>query len=244
MSYKKLVDGFDGFQKEIIQSEEKNYYKELLEQGQKPEVLIIGCSDSRIDPAILTNSNPGEFFAIRNVAALVPPYHNGGKLRGTSSAIEYAVRFLNVKHIIVLGHEKCGGVEALATGNYQATHYHNFQFLHDWLNIGIEAKEQVFKELECSSDEKKIRALEQATILTSISNLLTFPWIKSKCDAEELQIHGWYFDMKQGALLEYNVQREGFSKLCNHKQSPHFIKENPSLSAFIKKYAQECTCHS
>ena len=243
MPYTKLIEGFRIFQKGYFESEKSAYYKKLVEEGQKPETLVIACSDSRIDPAILTHSDPGEFFAIRNVAALVPPYNNGGKLRGTSSAIEYAVRHLEVKHIVILGHAGCGGVNALATNNYQATNYHDFQFLRDWLDIGLKAKEEVFQKFDCSSDTEKHRILEQATILTSIGNLLSFPWIKDKCDREELQIHGWYFDMMTGELLEYSAESACFEKVSINEDTAQFLKDSPNLNTFLQSYTQSCSCH-
>lgn len=244
MPYKKLVEGFYHFQKDYFKSEKKLQYQELVEEGQKPETLVIACSDSRIDPAILTNSDPGEFFAIRNVAALVPPYKSTSVLRGTSSAIEYAVRFLEVKHIVILGHSGCGGINALATGNYQVGNNHNFQFLNRWLGIGEKAKEEVFKKFHCSHEEEKIRILEQATILTSMENLLCFPWIKDKCDREELQIHGWYFDMITGELLEYNTEQKAFEKINYSDTPPVFLREAPDLSAFLENYTKNCACSS
>ncbi|GJL85408.1 MAG: carbonic anhydrase [Micavibrio sp.] len=244
MPYKKLIDGFHLFQKEYTSSEKGAYYKKLIGREQKPETLVIACSDSRIDPAILTHSDPGEFFGIRNVAALVPPYNNAGLLRGTSSAIEYAVRHLEIKHIVILGHEGCGGVNALATGNYQATSNHNYQFLHHWLDIGAKAKEEVSHKLHDAQDEVKTRALEQATILVSMENLLSFPWIKDKCDREELQIHGWYFDKSEGQLLEYNAKNELFEKVGDSEAAPFFLKDKPNLNTFLKNYMQNCACRT
>lgn len=241
MSYKALVDGFYTFKDCYFNSEKSVEYKKLVEGGQKPDVLVISCSDSRVDPAILTDSEQGKFFAIRNVAALVPPYNNGGKLRGTSSAIEFAVRFLNVKHIIVLGHEKCGGVNALYTGDYKATDRHDFEFLGDWLDIGRDARERVFNGLGDCCDTKKIRALEQATIIKSVANLLTFPWIKSKYDTGEVKIHGWYFDMTKGDLLEYNADKKEFCNIEGNAEA-EAIDEDLCLTDFVNQYKKKCNC--
>ncbi|HOO51978.1 MAG TPA: carbonic anhydrase, partial [Alphaproteobacteria bacterium] len=224
-------------------SEKGEDYQRLVDEGQKPETLVIACSDSRIDPAILTYSDPGEFFAVRNVAALVPPYNNGGILRGTSSAIEYAVRVLQVKHIVILGHAGCGGIDALATGDFQVTKYHNFEFLQHWLGIALEAKEQVFSVLNFYSQEEKTKALEQASILVSLENLLSFPWIRDKCERKELQIHGWYFDMKGGKLLEYSEEKGIFENVENDKsEKTSSLPNKYDLSQFLKKYAQTCAC--
>ncbi|MCB1579861.1 MAG: carbonic anhydrase [Rhodospirillales bacterium] len=243
MAYKKLLDGFSLFKKDYFHSKKGEAYQKLVAEGQKPETLVIACSDSRIDPAILTYSDPGEFFAVRNVAALVPPYNNGGLLRGTSSAIEYAVRFLQVKHIVILGHAGCGGIGALATGNFQVTEYHNFEFLHHWLGIASEAKEQVFSVLSFAGEKQRTKALEQASILVSLENLRSFPWIKDKYERQELQIHGWYFDMKEGQLLEYNVEKGLFEDIRQDQAKK--MSSLPSaydLSRFLKKYAQTCAC--
>ncbi len=245
MSYKKLIDGFHLFKRDYYQSDKSESYKNLIEQGQKPEMLVLACSDSRIDPAILTNSDPGEFFAIRNVAALVPPYNNGGLLHGTSSAIEYAVRHLGVKHIIILGHAECGGAKALAKNDFRATDNHNFQFLHHWLDIGKQAKENVFGILKNTDEEKKIRALEQALILTSMANLLSFPWIKTKCDRSELQIHGWYFDMKEGNLLEYDTKKEQFCTIGSDSITDNPpLNTEPNLENFLQNYTCPNCCSS
>ncbi len=243
MTYKKLIDGFHIFQKDYYESEDNAFYKELAEHGQKPETLVIACSDSRIDPAILTQCDPGDLFAIRNVAALVPEYNNKrGLLRGTSSAIEYAVRHLEVKHIVILGHSGCGGVEALATGNFQATSNHSFQFLHHWLNIGTETKEGVFKTMTDVNEEERTCILGQALILNSLANLLSFPWIKDKCEREELQIHGWYFDLLKGKLLEYDPKEKLFDDIHHSEASAHFLKDKPALADFLKNYSGTCSC--
>jgi carbonic anhydrase len=240
LTYKKLIEGFRLFKQDYFESGRSDFYQNLVEHGQKPDTLVIACSDSRIDPAILTNGDPGEFFAIRNVAALVPPYNCGENLQGTSSAIEYAVRFLNVKHIIVFGHAKCGGIEALASGNYQAPDQKKFQFMEPWLNIGLEAKQQVFKALDAEPLEEKIRALEQATIINSMANLLSFPWVKERCARQAIEIHGWYFDMASGELLEYNQNQQGFLNIDDDMNKTNLLESKPSLNAFIKNYAHKC----
>ena len=196
MTYKKLIAGFHQFKETYFNSNKRVDYKKLVEEGQTPETLVIACSDSRIDPAIVTSSSPGEFFAVRNVGALVPPYDNGGMLHGTSSAIGYAVRILKVKHVVVFGHAHCGGVEALA--NREGRAYGEYEFLDGWLSIGQEAKDEVDKRLEKHSPPQKIIALEQAVIVASLENLLTFPWLREAYERGDLELHGWYFDLTQG----------------------------------------------
>lgn len=242
MPYKKLIEGFEKFREDYFRSDKRVAYQKLVEEGQKPETLVIACSDSRIDPAILTNSNPGEFFAVRNVAALVPPYNNGGLLRGTSSAIEFAVRQLQVKHIVILGHAGCGGINALATGNYQATENHRFQFLHHWLNIAGQAKDAIYTQLKTAPETEKIRALEQAAIVVSLENLLSFPWIKARHDSGSLHIHGWYFDMKTGALLEYNPAQGSFENITSRTEISPAPDNADYLIRFLEHYSKNCYC--
>ena len=244
MSYKELINGFNHFQEEYKNTAKGKMYKELAENGQKPETLVIACSDSRIDPAILTHSAPGEFFAIRNVAALVPPYKSASVLRGTSSAIEYAVRHLGVKHIVILGHAGCGGIQALATGNYRVGNNHNFQFLDRWLGIGQEAKDEVYKKFECSDDDEKIKVLEQASIIVSMNNLLSFPWIKDKCERKEILIHGWYFDMLNAELFEYCLAEEQFKPIEQTDTNHSYLTNLQSLEKFLESYTRTCPCHA
>lgn len=241
MPYKKLKNGFSSFRDAYFLSGKTDLYRKLVKEGQKPETLVIACSDSRIDPAILTQSDPGDFFAVRNVAALVPPYNCGGLLRGTSSAIEYAVRFLGVSHIIVLGHTGCGGVNALATDTYKAVDDHDFEFLRHWLNIGQEARNAVFETLDRASPEEKTRALEQAVILVSMSNLMSFPWIRERCASHLLEIHGWHFDMTEGRILEYDPAQEKFTDLSPDSNPPPYLSETLSLKEFLHNCQKSCT---
>lgn len=242
MSYDELVEGFQEFYKDYLAGTDDHHFQDLIEHGQHPETLFIACSDSRIDPAIITHSEPGEFFAIRNVAALVPPYNSGGTLRGTSSAIEYAVRCLGVKHIVILGHANCGGAKALATNNYQASDYHSFEFLQHWLDIGKVAKDVIYNPSNTCDEETNIRALEQSLILTSLNNLLSFPWIKSKFDTREIQIHGWYFDMSHAALLEYDSDTGVFEDIKRLNKGAERVYNAPSLERFLDTYKKTCSC--
>ena len=161
---------------------------------------------------------------------LSPPFNNGGLLRGTSSAIEYAVRFLKVKHIVVLGHAGCSGINALATGNFQVTEHHDFQFVPHWLNIGLDAKNEIFGQFESFSENERIKLLEQAGVLVSMQNLLSFPWIKAEHHNGELNIHGWYFDMKKGELLEYNrVEGQFFPLRPEQETTPQDALKNETV---------------
>jgi carbonic anhydrase len=199
MPFKKLISGYKSFRKNYVGAD-RQLYADLVRDGQSPETLVIACSDSRADPAILTKSSPGDIFVVRNVAAIVPPYKTDSNHHGTSAAIEFAVRTLKVRHIVVMGHSLCGGIHALQNREIMRGKY---EFLPQWIEIGKPALDNVEKELGDAPADIKSRAVEQAVVLASLDNLLTFPWIKEAVDNKTIQLHGWYFDLSTGALLDY-----------------------------------------
>jgi len=171
--------------------------------------MIIGCSDSRVDPAILTNCAPGDIFTVRNVANLVPPFEKNGGLHGVSAALEFAVCHLGVEHIIVLGHSQCGGIGALMAGNCGCK---GGGFISRWMSIATPARERVLAELPGKDPKLQQQAAEQASILLSMENLHSFPWIDERVTAGTLSLHGWYFNLAVGELLEYQPQTGLFKK--------------------------------
>ncbi|MGE3622780.1 MAG: carbonic anhydrase [Bdellovibrionales bacterium] len=209
MPIEKLIDGFRNFRSSYF--EESDHYKELTQKGQSPETLVIACSDSRNDPALMTQARPGDLFVVRNVAAIVPPYQPDGHYHGTSAAIEFAVKGLKVKNIIVLGHALCGGVQALNDHIEGAAS--DFEFLAPWISIGAEARDTVCRAIGDVPYEVKLRALEQAMILSSLANLSTFPWVREAVQARQLYLYGWYFDMIGGRLLSYEASKNRFEDI-------------------------------
>lgn len=172
-----------------------------LMAGQKPQALLIGCCDSRVDPALLTDSSPGDLFILRNIANLVPPYCKSTEYHGVSSSIEYAVLFLNVTDIIILGHSGCGGIAALmesAKGEKAG------EFIGNWVNIAASARDKVIAELTNEPPEKQARACEKEAILVSLKNLMSFPFVKERVARGQLSLHGWYYNMGTGQLRHYN----------------------------------------
>jgi carbonic anhydrase len=204
----RFIIGFRNFQKDYFGPECSQF--EPLKQGQSPKTMIIGCSDSRVDPAILTNCVPGEIFTVRNVANLVPPFEENGGLHGVSAALEYAVCHLEVEHIIVLGHSQCGGIGALMAGSCGCK---GGGFISQWMSIAAQAKERVLAELPGKDRQLQQRAAEQAAILLSLENLRSFPWITQRLSAGTLSLHGWYFNLAVGELLEYQPQPRLFIKI-------------------------------
>ena len=193
----KLINGYKRFLSQDFEKQKKLYHN-LSEEGQSPKILIISCCDSRVHPEQIMDTKPGDIFVIRNVANLVPVNKPDGKSHGTSAAVEFAVKHLKVRHIIVLGHSQCGGIKALMEGEHPGDGY---GFVDPWMGIAKNAREKVLKEHKDKSFDDQCSYCEKASIEISLNNLLTFPWIKEKRDSDKLTLHGWYFDIKTGSLL-------------------------------------------
>ncbi|MHB1529554.1 MAG: carbonic anhydrase [Acidiferrobacteraceae bacterium] len=194
-SIETLVAGFFRFRARHFGQDDK-LFKKLVSQGQSPKVIVVGCCDSRVDPAIITDAEPGDLFIIRNIANLVPPCESAGTYHGTSAALEFGVCRLGVEHIIVLGHAQCGGIHALLEGGPWAG-----AFISAWTQIAEPARERAIRMAE---GEDLHRSCEQEAILVSLDNLLTFPWIRERVEQARLVLHGWYFDLEAGQLLYYD----------------------------------------
>ncbi len=197
----KLVSGYVRFRNNTY---EKNQilFERLTRQGQSPKTIVVGCCDSRVDPAIVTDCDPGDLFIIRNVANLVPPFEKSGNFHGTSAALEFGVCHLEVENIIVLGHAQCGGIHALLSQATTATPQDGF--ISGWMNVASHARNRVLSRMPGKSLDEQARACEMEAILVSLDNLLTFPWILERVASRKLALHGWYFDMERGELLRYN----------------------------------------
>lgn len=218
----KLFDGIKNFQQRAYELD-STAMRDLAEQGQQPKVLLIACSDSRVDPAILTNAGPGDIFVLRNVANLVPTYLMEGKHDSARSAIEYAVRDLEVEHIVILGHAHCGGINALL--KTLSGHKPQRDFIGDWVLIALDGcYRYVFGQLDGSNSDQgtSVREVdlgdlcehqhlvERAAIRGSLDNLLTYPWIKERVDAGNLNLHGWWFDLENGDLWATDADNSAF----------------------------------
>ena len=205
----KLTRGFLEFRRGTFLPQRARF--EQLAREQQPRVMMIACSDSRVDPAILTGAEPGDLFVVRNVANLVPPYETGGKYHGVSAALEFGVTALGVEHIIVFGHVDCGGIHALLTADPAVDEQHSF--IHRWLQIADEARRRTLIVARHEPIETHLRVLEQEAIKTSLANLLTFPWIEERVAAGSLRLHGWSFDIKEGEVRAYVPEDNTFAPL-------------------------------
>lgn len=208
-SPEQLIEGFSRFRERHF-AKDDGLFRGLVEQGQTPQTLVVACCDSRVDPAIVLDSAPGDLFVIRNVANLVPPaegHHSGH--HGTSAALEFGVRILNVRHIVVLGHAQCGGIRALLEGGLAV----DDSFIAEWMGIAQAARQRVNQEFVDANDAARYRACEQQAILVSLNNLMTFSWIRERVEQGTLTLHGWYFDIECGKLLGYSPASGGFEAL-------------------------------
>ena len=204
-----FIAGFERFQAKYFREDRGLFSR--LSKGQQPPALVISCCDSRVDPAMLTGADPGDLFVVRNVANLVPPYRDESESPGVRSAIEFAVKTLEVEHIIVLGHTSCGGIAALMAG--EGITEQKYEFIGSWVRIARRAREKVLRELPQKPPQLQARACEQAAILVSLDNLLSFPWIRERIDQGKLAVHGWHFDIDKGELLAYSAESGAFAPL-------------------------------
>jgi carbonic anhydrase len=204
-----FLAGFARFQAKYFDGEESLFAR--LRQGQSPCALVISCCDSRVDPAMLTGADPGDIFVVRNVGNLVPPYRNGAEMPGIRADIEFAVKTLNVKRIIILGHRSCGAIQALMNG--EGITEHHYEFIGTWVSIARQARERVLRELPGESAAVQAKACEQWAISLSLDNLMSFPWIRERVEAGVLTLHGWYFDIDTGDLLGYAPETASFVPL-------------------------------
>ena len=197
-----LIEGFRRFQAAHF-GEQRALFERLTREGQSPRIMVIACCDARVDPAIVTDCDPGDLFVVRNVANLVPPCEAGGGYHGTSAALEFAVRILKVEHVIVMGHVRCGGIRALL-GDIGGG-----EFISPWMSIAEEARREVQAALPQASVEAQAAACEQAAIRISLRNLMTFPFVRVAVADGRLALHGWYFDLERGELLRCTPETAG-----------------------------------
>lgn len=205
---KELFDGAIKFRDEDY-LEHKELY-EGLKKSQDPHTLFISCSDSRVVPNLITNTLPGDLFAVRNIGNIVPPYTEDSALRSgylaTTAAIEYALNILNIENIIVCGHSNCGACSAIyASGEKLAT----TPYVSKWLEL-LEPTKRRVEALKPETNAKRMWLTEQINIEQQLENLMTYPFVEEKFDSGRLKIYGWYYIIETGEILNYNMIKREF----------------------------------
>jgi len=210
MNIDKLIKGNKKF-KDTHFSHLEGKFDDLVENGQNPQILFIGCSDSRVVPDLIVNSKPGDMFILRNIGNFVPPYQGDDDFHGSSAAIEYAVSVLNVKDIIVCGHSHCGACASLYK---DFSNEPKLQHVKKWLKLGQKAKEYTLLATQNKDDKEQIlRTTERISIKHQLENLLSYPEIYRKVQSGELDIHGWYYTIEDGSIEYYDGESCDFKPL-------------------------------
>lgn len=201
-----LLAGYRRFRENRNESERERW-RELAE-GQSPRAIIIACSDSRSDPATIFDTDPGEIFVVRNVANLVPPFEEGGGRHGVSAALEFAVTQLNVPEVMVMGHERCGGIQAALTGQFRDAPAGEGGFIAGWMSqIDGPAADIAH---EHGTGEEAFQVLEEVAIRQSLANLRTFPFVAEREKAGTLKIVGCHFSISEGQLYVLDEAEDNF----------------------------------
>lgn len=194
----KLLNGYQEFRSKYATGE-NSVLQQLAEKGQKPQTMIVACCDSRVDPALILQCEPGDLFTVRNVANIIPPYEHDDSHHGTSAALEFGICYLNIKHLIILGHSQCGGIEALLNADTLGQN----DFITNWVSaIKLEHKNAI-----------EVDHCVKRAIQVSYRNCFTFPWIKDKVEKNLLAIHQWFFDIKEGKIYAFSSKSEAFEAL-------------------------------
>jgi carbonic anhydrase len=204
----RLLDGYRSFRETRLPAEQTRY-RETAEMGQRPEIMVIGCCDSRVSPEVIFDARPGELFVVRNVANLVPPYETAGEQHGVSAALEFAVQGLKVKHIVVLGHARCGGVKAFAAQDEPLS---PGDFIGKWMSLIAPAAAAVGERGSRPFGEY-LTALEWASIVKTLDNLMTFPFVRAPAERGAIKLHAAYFDVATGVILVRDPQTGRFDTI-------------------------------
>ncbi len=205
----RLVEGYQSFRSNRLPAEQRRF-RDLAEGGQAPQIMVIGCCDSRVSPEAIFDAAPGELFVVRNVANLVPPYSPDGATRAVSAALEFAVQALRVRHIVVLGHARCGGIRAHAA---PAEPLSPGDFIGRWMAL-IEPAARLLGPREAQEPlDDYLTRLEQASVFHTLDNLMTFPYVRMLVEGGKLALHAAYFGVANGELLIGDPRSRSFRPL-------------------------------
>lgn len=192
-----MLAGYQIF-REKYASGDSSVMQFLSHYGQQPNIMVVACCDSRVDPALILQCDPGDLFVVRNVANIIPPYEKDEAHHGTSAALEFGICFLDIQHLILLGHSQCGGVKALLSGDE-----HNNDFISNWVSL--------IKTPEPHSHD--VDTYAKSALLHSRKNCLTFPWIADRVQQKKLIIHQWFFDIETGQIFTYSEETHTYQAL-------------------------------
>jgi len=196
--FSEMLKGYQDFRDKYALGD-KSIMHSLSRNGQRPEIMVVACCDSRVDPALILQCDPGDLFVARNVANIVPPYEKDGAHHGTSAALEFGVRFLEIKHLILLGHSQCGGIQALLDNDSS----NNNDFITDWVSQIKTSSKTMHDPDDCA----------KLSLQQSQQNCLTFPWIKQRVEEQKLLIHMWFFDIKGGEIFSFDAEDGSYQPL-------------------------------
>jgi carbonic anhydrase len=200
-----LLDGYRTFTTQRLPTEQSRY-RDLSVRGQSPEVMVIGCCDSRVSPEVIFDAGPGELFVVRNIANLVPVYQPDSGAHGVSAALEYAVSVLRVRHIVVLGHAQCGGIRAFVD---KIEPLSPGDFIGKWMAMFIKPGE-IVEQRAHETMQDFVTRIEKAAVFRSLENLMTFPFVRTRVERGELQLHGAYFSVAEGSLFVLDTASKEF----------------------------------
>lgn len=204
--FNKILQGYQGFRDKYALGDQ-SVMQHLSDYGQRPEIMVVACCDSRVDPSLILQCDPGDLFVVRNIANIVPPYEKDGAHHGTSAALEFGICYLKVKHLILLGHSQCGGIQALLDSVSTTPSAPN-DFIDDWVSIINHPG---------ASKTRTVDSCAKYALKESLHNCLNFPWIKDKIQDQSLIIHLWYFDIKMGQIFKYVADKDEYLPLDANK---------------------------
>lgn len=198
--FNKLLEGYEYFRDKYVHGD-SSIMKQLSDYGQSPKTMVVACCDSRVDPALILQCDPGDLFVVRNVANIVPPYEKDEMHHGTSAALEFGVCYLEVDHLILLGHSQCGGIQALLDERQVGIN----DFISHWVSL--------IKTHDC--EHHNVDDYAKVALHQSYKNCLTFPWIKERVQNNKLNLHLWFFDIKSGQIFSYSKEKGAYFSLSS-----------------------------
>lgn len=207
-----LIEGYKAFRSGIY-SQNIERYRKLGQVDQKPKALIIACCDSRADPAMIFSADPGELFVVRNVANLIPPYQPDEHYHGTSAAIEFGIEGLDIKDVVVMGHARCGGINALYKSGEGLPP--DGKFVSGWMSLAQDVAKEVREKYAHLDSADLVRMMEMRAVVASLDQLRTFPFVREREADGRLRLHGWFYGIASGVLSIYDPETDRFNEVSD-----------------------------